>query len=77
VIGGATRWLASGEGGVAAYLSEGKSYTKGGSFGQPVAFIDGGERERGEAVPHVGDKAPASSRTVAPWHMPVSSVPGC
>jgi hypothetical protein len=42
-----------------------------------VAFLARGERERGEAVPHVGNKAPASSRTVAPWCTAVYSTLGC
>jgi hypothetical protein len=41
----AKRRLANGEGAVAAYLGMGKSYEKRGSFGWPVAFIGGGERE--------------------------------
>jgi hypothetical protein len=40
------QWLAGSEGAVVAYLSEGKSHGKGGSFSRPVAFIAGGEIER-------------------------------
>jgi hypothetical protein len=55
----------------------GEKLCKGRNLRPPVAFIVGGERERGEVVPHVGDKVLTLTRTAAPWHMPVSSVLGC
>jgi hypothetical protein len=56
------RRLAGREGATTAYLDVGKSYEKRGSFNRLIAFIRGGERERGVMVPHIGNRTPVLSR---------------